>query len=120
MQNELIDQWTKFANAALDAVRQLSDINSRAFKGLAEQQLEAFEVSVQTVTRGLQIAAAPKSYSEVSANQAALANEYGQKLVGIARKSNELLTDAQHEYTGWVEKGVQNAQAAAEQQKKAA
>ena len=113
MQKELIEQWSRLAQTAFDSFKELSEINSRVVERLSQQNYELLNTYFLAGIKGVQLVAEPKSYQDLVAGQSALVAEYGDKLTAASRKTVDVLGESRNEYTAWVEKGVQTAQAAA-------
>jgi phasin family protein len=109
MPPEIFDQWTKFARSTLETLKQLGELNSRYFERVSQQQLELATASVDATVKGAQLASESRSYKDFVGAQAALANEYGERVLRIARKSNELAAEAREEYGTWIEGKVREA-----------
>ena len=109
MQTELFDQWTKFSKTSFGTLKELGEINAKAIEKLTEQQLALVTTWVEGSVKQLTLLGEAKGYNDVFAGQSELAAEYSNKLLGVARKTADALTESKDEFTTWVEKGVESA-----------
>src|SRR6266498_1261119 len=109
MSPEIFDQWTKFTRTALDALKELGELNSRFLERASQQQLEFATASVEASVKGAQLVSESRSYKDFVTGQAAVANEYGEKVLKIVRKGNEVAAELREEYSAWIEGKVREA-----------
>ena len=109
MPPEIFDQWTKFARTTLETIKELGELNSRYFERVSQQQLELATASVDATVKSAQLAGESRSYKDFVSAQAALANEYGERVLKIARKGNEVADEAREEYGTWIEGKIREA-----------
>jgi phasin family protein len=108
---EIIDQWTRFTRTALDAAKELGELNTRLLERISQQQIELAQASVDVGVKGVQLVSEPRPYKDLVAGQTALAGEYSERVLKIARKGNELAADLRDEYAAWIEGKVREATA---------
>ena len=113
MQDDTLAQWGKLTTSTSDALKELSEISTRLIGKLAQQQLEAVNTSLEAGVRGTQLMSQAKDPRDYLARQTALAAEYNEKFLEIARKTSRILADTQEELTGWIQRHVSSATAAA-------
>ena len=106
MQNDLLDQWGKLTKATFEALKEFGAISSKVFEKLAQTQLDAVNASLEASVRGTQVVSQSKDYHDYLARQAAIAAEYSERFLEIARKANKIVTDGREELTAWVERQV--------------
>jgi phasin family protein len=103
MPPEFFDQWTKLTRSALDAVKELAELNAKLFERTSEQQFELATASLDAGVKGAQLVSEPRSYKDLLNGQTALANEYGDRVLKIVRRSNEVAGELRDEYAAWIE-----------------
>ncbi len=106
MANELLNQWRGFTTTDLDSLTELVDINTKLVDQLFRQQLEVLTTSFEAAVRGTQAVTEAKDYKDFLARQSAVAAEYSDKFLGIARKTNTVVTQVRDELTAWAERQV--------------
>ena len=74
-----------------------------------QQQLELAQASIDLSVKGAQLASESRNYREFVAGQAALASEYGDRVLKTVRKGNEAATELRDEYSAFVEGKVREA-----------
>jgi hypothetical protein len=103
MSPEIFEQWSKLARTGLEAIKEVGELNARLFERAAQQQLELVQVSIDAGVKGVQLASESRSYKEYVSGQAALASEYGERVLKAVRKSNETAAELRDEYGTWIE-----------------
>jgi Phasin protein len=103
MSTEMIEQWGKFSQVALDSLKELTAINAKLVERLSEQQFELAGLALETSLKGSNLAVAAPAYKEYVSGQSALAGEYGEKVLGIVHKTTGVLTEARDQYSSWTE-----------------
>jgi phasin family protein len=103
MPSEFFDQWTKFTRSALDAVKELAELNTKLFERTSEQQFELASASLDAGVKGAQMVSEPRSYKDLLNAQTALASEYGDRVLKIVHRSNEVAAELRDEYAAWIE-----------------
>jgi phasin family protein len=111
MPPEFIDQWTKFTRTALDAAKELAGLNTKLVERISQQQFELAQASVELGVKGVQLVSEPRPYKDFVAGQTALAGEYSERVLKIARKGNEVAAELRDEYAAWIEGKVHEATA---------
>jgi phasin family protein len=101
--NEMIEQWGKFSRATLGSLKELTAINVKLGERLAEQQLELVGLTFETGLEGVNRAVAAPGYKELVASEAKLAGEYDERVLGIVRKTSDIVAAARDEYAEWAE-----------------
>jgi hypothetical protein len=109
MSAEIFEQWNKLARTGLEAVKELGELNARLFETASAQHLELVQASIDAGVKGTQLAGESRSYKEFVAAQAALATEYGERVLKTVRKGNEVAAELRDEYTAWFEGKVREA-----------
>jgi Phasin protein len=109
MPPELIDHWTKLTRSALDAVKELTDLNTKLLERTSEQQFEFASASLDAGAKGVQLVSEPRSYRDFISGQTAIVTEYGDRVQKIVRRGNEIAAEARDEYAAWFEGKVREA-----------
>ena len=109
MSTEIFEQWSKFASTGLETIKELGELNTRLFERATQQQLELAQASIDLSVKGAQLASESRNYREFVAGQAALASEYGDRVLKTVRKGNEAATELRDEYSAFVEGKVREA-----------
>ena len=106
MQNDLLDQWGKLTKTTFEALKEFGEISTKVFEKLAQTQLDAVNTSLEVGVKGTQVVSQSKDYHDYLARQTAIAAEYSERFLEIARKTNKIVTDGYEELTAWVERQV--------------
>jgi hypothetical protein len=109
MPPEIFDQWTKFTRTALDAVKELTELNTKLLERTSEQQFELVNASVDAGVKGVQLVSEPRSYKDFVNGQTSLITEYGDRVLKIVRRGNEVAAELRDEYATWLEGKVREA-----------
>ena len=109
MSAEIFEQWSKAARTGLDTIKELGELNTRLFERASQQQLELTQASIDASVKGAQLASESRSYKEFVSGQAALATEYGERVLKTVRKGTEAATELRDEYSAWFEGKVREA-----------
>ena len=113
MQDDTLAQWGKLTTSTSDALKELSEISTRLIEKLAQQQLDAVNTSLEAGVRGTQLVIQSRDPQDYLARQAALAAEYNEKFLEIARRTSKIVADTQAELTDWIQRQVKSATGAA-------
>src|SRR5687767_13955704 len=84
----------KFGESVLATTKQIAEINVKAGEKLLEQQAEMASQLVSATVRNVDLASKAKSFQELLAGQAQIAQEYGQQVLAGYRRAAEVLNDA--------------------------
>ena len=109
MPPEFLDQWTKLTRSALDAVKELAELNTKAFERTSEQQFELAHASLEASAKSAQLISEPRNYKDYVSGQTALVSEYGDRVLKIVRRSNEIAAELRDEYAAWIDGKVREA-----------
>ena len=105
-QQALLDWWSQFGRQALESYRDLGEIQVRVFNRLLQQQLELVNVTVESGLRQLHLIYEPAHYRDLVEKQTELAGEINEQLATVARRSNDVLVEANNKFSAWADKGV--------------
>ena len=105
-QQALLDWWSQFGRQALESYRDLGEIQVRVFNRLFQQQLELVNVTVESGLRQLHLIYEPAHYRDVVEKQTELAGEINEQLATVARRTNDVLVEANNKFSAWADRGV--------------
>jgi Phasin protein len=109
MKNETFEYWTKSGNIFSESMKVLTELNTKVFTKLTEQQQALVANLSEACTHQVHLATDSKGYAELLSGQAKLAAGQPEKLLAIARATASILEAARAELTVWVEKGFEAA-----------
>ncbi len=109
MQNELIQQWTELNKTAMEAIKELGEINTNAMTRLTQRQMEMVSLYMEGSAKQLEALSQAKGVPDLITAQSQLFAELNEKLMENARQTLEVLVGVKTELSSWVEKSVQNA-----------
>ncbi|MDQ3810914.1 MAG: DUF2188 domain-containing protein [Chloroflexota bacterium] len=117
-QSEQLGQWSQITKRTFDLLRELGDINASLVSGFARQQLQLVGASTEVGTRQLQLFLQPRQYyRDLLDRESSLLIDYNTRIVEIARKGTNIVSEATERLADWVQKGAatveENAQTAA-------
>lgn len=107
--NELLKQWTEMNKSAMDAIKELGEINTSAMTRLTQRQMDMISLYMESGAKQLEMMSEVKNVQDLAAAQSKLFTEMNEKLLDNARQTVEVLVDVKAELSAWVEKGMQNA-----------
>ena len=105
-QNQLLDQWAQLGRTALESYRALGEIQLSVFSRLLQQQLELVNVTAESGLRQLNLVYDPGTYRQLVEKQAELAGEITGQLATVARRTNDVLDEANNKLSAWADKNV--------------
>ena len=109
IQNDLIKQWTESNKAAMDAIKELGEINMNAMSSLTQRQQDMVNLYMEGGTKQLEALDGAKGVPDVVAAQSRLFSELNEKLMDNARQTMNDLVDVKDKLSAWTEKGMENA-----------
>ncbi|MGH8469161.1 MAG: phasin family protein [Gammaproteobacteria bacterium] len=109
MKIEIFEYWTQSANTFSKSMKALTEINTKAFTNLTEQQQALVTNLNEVCAHQIQLATESTGYAELLSGQAELAAEQREKLLAIVSDTASVLKAARAELTAWVEKGFEAA-----------
>ena len=109
MQNDLIQQWTELNKAAMEAIKELGEINTTAMTRLTQRQMDMVNLYIEGGSKQLTALSEAKGVQDIVSAQSRLFTELNEKLMENARQTLEVLVDVKSELSAWVEKSVENA-----------
>ncbi len=109
MQNDLIKQWTELNKTAMEAIKELGEINTAAMTRLTQRQMEMVNLYMEGGAKQLEALSEAKGVQDITAAQSRLLTEFNDKLMENARQTMEVLTDTKTQLSAWAEKGIENA-----------
>ena len=105
-QQELVDQWSQFSRQALESYRDLGEIQVRIFNRLLQQQLELANAVLEGGLRQLNLLYQPETYRELVEKQTELASDFNEQLATVARRTNDVLVEANNKFTAWADRSI--------------
>jgi len=96
MNSEVLNFYNVFARIAFDAARQLADINARAYERMVKRQMELSSDLVESSVKGF--------VAHAVAAQKEIAEEYADKAQKANKDTVKIITQAQDELNGYLEK----------------
>ncbi len=109
MENDLLKQWTDMNKSAMDAIKELGEINTTAMTRLTQRQMDMISLYMESGAKQLETLSQAKNMQDLAATQSKLFSEMNEKLLDNARQTVEVLVDVKAELSAWVEKGMQQA-----------
>ena len=109
MSNELIKQWTELNKNAVEAIKELGEINTSTMTRLTQRQMEMVNLYMEGGAKQLQALSETKGAPDIVATQAQVMTEVNEKLMENARQTMEIFADAKAQLSAWAEKSVENA-----------
>jgi phasin family protein len=103
MAEDVFKQWVEFTKNATEPMQKLNEVSARALEKVAQQQFDLARDYVDLGTRQMQLLGQAKDPQKWAQDQAALASEFGKKLVARAQESVALATQTQKEMTAFAE-----------------
>lgn len=106
MQNEILNAMTGYGKNAVEATKELVDINGKLMAKILDSQVELANLYVEGSEKQLDVASSTTDPKELVAAQTALVEEFSAKLAEFSQTSAQLAEEAGEELKAWVEKGV--------------
>jgi len=111
MQNEIIQQWTEINKSAMEAIKELGEINTNAMTRLTQRQMEMVNLYMEGGSQQLETLSKTKDVQEIAAAQSRLFTELNEKMMENARQTVNELVEVKDKLSSWAEKGMDNATA---------
>ncbi|HID98823.1 MAG TPA: phasin family protein [Thiotrichaceae bacterium] len=110
MQNEeMIQQWTKINQSAMEAIKELGEINTKAMTRLTQRQMDMVNLYMEEGTKQIETLSQAKGAPDIVAAQSRWFTELNEKVMDNARQTVEDLVNVKAEFTSWAEKGMDKA-----------
>jgi phasin family protein len=109
MSNEFIKQWTDLNKNAMEAIKELGEINTTTMTRLTQRQMEMVNLYMEGGAKQLQTLSEAKGVPDTVAAQTQVITEVNEKLMENARQTIEILNDAKTQLSAWAEKSMENA-----------
>ena len=113
MQNDYFKSLNDFNTNAMEAVKELGELNSKLMEKTVALQMKAADLMVEGSMKQGQVVQETKEVKDYLAKQASLVEEYAGKFVELAKSNVALAQEAGEEYKAWAEKNMKAADAAA-------
>ncbi len=109
MQNELIQRWTQLNKDAMEAMKELGEINTNAMSSLTQRQMDMMNLYMQGGAKQLETLTEAKGAQDIVAVQSKAFTEFNEKLVENARQTVDDITKVKDQLSTWAEKNIQKA-----------
>lgn len=111
MQNEMIQQWTKLNKAAMEAIKELGEINTNAMTSLTQRQADMINLYMEGGAKQLEALSETKGVQDIVAAQSRLFVDLNEKLMENTRQTVDELVNVKDKLSAWAEKGMEQATA---------
>lgn len=109
MTNEYLDSFNGLGKSAIEATKELVEINGRLMSKILENQIKLANSFVESSEKQVASVSQNSDPKDFVATQAALLEEYAGKLADAAQSNAQLARQASEEMKSWFEKGVKTA-----------
>lgn len=107
MQNDLIEQFTNAGKTTYDSLQQLGAINSKALQKLTELQFNFATLGIESSVEQAKLLSSTTNYKDLLSAESHLANDYGNKMLDLAKQTTAVLNESSEEVVAWFEKNVE-------------
>ena len=109
MQNEMMKQWTELNKTAMDAMKELGEINTSVMTRLTQRQMDMVNLYMEGSAKQMAAFSEAKGMQDIVSAQTRLFTELNEKLIDNARQTIEILMDVKTQLSAWAEKSMENA-----------
>ena len=109
MQNEIIEKMTEAGKSSYAAMQELSAINSKVFKNLAELQMGFATYSIESGVEFAKSLSSTTDYKDLIAVETKYATEYGTKAMELGSKTADILNGSRDDVVSFFEKNIESA-----------
>jgi phasin family protein len=109
--NELVQQWTELNKTAMEAIKELGEINTNAMTKLTQRQMEMVSLYMEGSAKQLEALSQAKGVPDLISAQSGLFAQLNEKLMANAQQTMDVLAAVKQDLTDWVEKGMKTASA---------
>lgn len=109
MQKEFVKGVETINKTILESMKRLAEINGKAVERATERQLALTADYMDAAVKQMGLLGDMKDVQATVAAQSKFASEFGEKLVGHAKKNAEVFETTKGEYAGWMEEGLKHA-----------
>ena len=113
MQNDYFKSLNDFSANAMEAAKELGELNSKLMEKTIALQMKAADLMVEGSMKQGQMVQETKEVKDYLSKQASLVEEYANKFVDLAKSNVALAQEAGEEYKAWAEKNMRSVDAAA-------
>ncbi len=103
---ETIDAVNEFAGNGYEALRQLGEINQRAFDRLMDKQFSVMNIWMDAGMQQIKMATEAKGLQDLMTGNLALSKTVAEKLMAENRETLEMAAETRDELRAWWESGV--------------
>ena len=113
MQNDYFKSLNDFSANAMEAAKELGELNSKLMEKTIALQMKAADLMVEGSMKQGQMVQETKEVKDYLSKQASLVEEYANMFVDLAKSNVALAQEAGEEYKAWAEKNMKSVDAAA-------
>ena len=106
MQNEYIEQLQKMGQTSFATLQDIATINSNALQKITELQLNFATQCIESGIEQVKAVSSTTNYKDQFKSASEYTNDYGSKLVDVARQTTEVLSSTQNDVITVIEKGI--------------
>ncbi len=108
MTNEYLDSFNGLGKSAIEATRELVEINGRLMGKILENQIKLANIFVESGEKQISSVSQSKDPKAFVATQTAFLEEYAETLAEAAQANAALAQQASAEMKSWFEKSIKN------------
>ena len=109
MQKDFVKGVETLNKTVLESIKRLAEINGKVVERATERQLAVTADYMDAAVKQLGLFGEMKDVQAAVAAQSKFASEFGEKLVGHAKKNAEAFEASKGEYAAWFEEGLRQA-----------
>jgi phasin family protein len=109
MKNVFFENFSGLGENGFDTAKRIGEINVRAGEKLLAQQFELAKAWLDTSVKSLELMGTGKTYQELLAGQAQIAQEYGQRCMEGYRNAFDIMSAAREALVEVVDEGTKKA-----------
>ena len=119
MENQIIEQLTAATSKSYEAMKNLGDINSSAFRKITDLQFDFISMNVESGIEQAESLNNKADAKELFASSAEFVSDYNEKMIGFTSQTVEILNQSRNEATSLFEKAIATKAAPAKKPAKA-
>lgn len=103
MENELYESITSAGKSSYEALQKLTELNTETMSKLTEVQISMANLGIEGSMGQMKLLTTSGSYDALLAAESDFANEYGEKVMSLATKTSDILTESGEAMSKWFE-----------------
>jgi len=119
MENQIIEQLKSAATKSYETTKNLSDINSSAFRKITDLQFDFISMNMESGFEQARSLNNKTGAKDVFASSAEFVSDYNEKMIGYTNQTVEILTQSRDEVKNLFEKAIASKAAPAKKPAKA-